>query len=171
MGHPAPFDAIACPSQAAHDGSWTRVGRRPGRSHLCGPPKKEATRRWCRRVLHLRVRPVFVIHCSPIAKQRIVLLEHIPYEFEPEVWRRRPDLNGDGGFGDLAGSCIVLSRRGLWSVQPPCCLVFATYWTTCGLRPPAIAPPPSCHSARPLAKHSAKAELSASASPVARSGR
>jgi hypothetical protein len=33
------------------------------------------------------------------------------------IWRRRPDLNRDGGFADLTGMSIVLSRAGLWSVQ------------------------------------------------------
>src|SRR5688572_4883165 len=42
-----------------------------------------------------------------------------------KVWRRRPDLNRDGGFADRAGTSMLLTRLASWSgLSPPHSLVF-----------------------------------------------
>ena len=63
----------------------------------------------------------FVVHRSPIAKRRFVLLEHKPFEFELKVWRRRPDLNRGWRFCrplpyHLATAPLYVCE---WSACPP----------------------------------------------------
>jgi hypothetical protein len=115
-----------------------------------------------------------VVHRSPIAGRRIVLLEHIrrilnwkiglppealfertvsppprlrrygghpSREFMSEGWRRRPDLNRDGGFADFAGFSILLIRLvSLVSGTPRFSLVFGRSWTEIGLKWQLLSP-------------------------------